>query len=72
MGAADTDGRRHGRGRRPVPRPGRRPHPVPGVFGLGLGYARSDSWGRRRVGINTFHGEDAERIVSQVLATAMV
>ncbi|MFF7370359.1 hypothetical protein [Streptomyces tricolor] len=46
--------------------------PVPGVFGLGLGYARSDAWGRRRVGINTFHGEDAERIVSQVLATAMV
>ncbi|MEU2061848.1 hypothetical protein [Streptomyces sp. NPDC013455] len=43
---------------------------VPGVFGIGLGYARCDAWGRRRVGINTFHGEDAERIVSGVAATA--
>ncbi|MFC8914135.1 hypothetical protein ACFT5C_00035 [Streptomyces sp. NPDC057116] len=45
---------------------------VPGVFGLGLGYARSDAWGRRRVGINAFHGEDAERIVSEVLARVAV
>ncbi|MGW4887566.1 FAD/NAD(P)-binding protein [Streptomyces murinus] len=45
---------------------------VPGIFGIGLGYARTDVWGRRRVGINTFHGEDAERIVSQVLAATTV
>ncbi|WBO65108.1 hypothetical protein [Streptomyces camelliae] len=43
--------------------------PVPGVFGLGLGYAQSDAWGRRRVGVNTFHGPDSEHIVSQVLHT---
>ncbi|MEU2956969.1 hypothetical protein [Streptomyces xanthochromogenes] len=43
---------------------------VPGVFGLGLGYARLDAWGRRRVGINAFHGEDAGQVVSEVLATA--
>lgn len=45
---------------------------VAGVFGIGLGYARSDAWGRRRVGINTFHSEDAERIVSGVLAAVPV
>lgn len=43
---------------------------VPEVFGIGIGYARSDAWGRRRVGINAFHGEDAERIVSGLPATA--
>ncbi|WP_078624653.1 hypothetical protein [Streptomyces monomycini] len=45
---------------------------VPGVFGLGLGYARTDVWGRRRVGVNTFHGEDAEQVLSEVLAPATV
>ncbi|MET7607964.1 hypothetical protein [Streptomyces avermitilis] len=40
---------------------------VEGVQGLGLGYARSDAWGHRRVGINVFHGADAETIVSTLL-----
>ncbi|MFF9812336.1 hypothetical protein [Streptomyces sp. NPDC014006] len=47
-------------------------HAVPGVFGIGLGYARCDAWGRRRVGINTFHGEDGERIVVAMPAPAGV
>lgn len=40
---------------------------VAGVFGLGLGFGPSDVWGRRRVGINTFHGAGSESVVSQLL-----
>ncbi|MFD3620640.1 hypothetical protein ACFWWT_36490 [Streptomyces sp. NPDC058676] len=39
---------------------------VPGLFGLGLGYARQDPYGRRRVGVNVFHGTDADHVVRAV------
>ncbi|MYU18235.1 hypothetical protein GTZ78_48045, partial [Streptomyces sp. SID8361] len=39
---------------------------IPGLFGLGLGYARRDAYGRRRVGVNVFHGTDADHIVYAV------
>ncbi|MEU9294624.1 hypothetical protein [Streptomyces sp. NPDC048266] len=37
--------------------------PVPGVYALGLGYPRIGDDGVGRVGINLFHGTDADRIV---------
>ncbi|MFF1508213.1 hypothetical protein [Streptomyces sp. NPDC058326] len=37
--------------------------PVPGVYALGLGYPRIGDDGVGRVGINLFHGADADRIV---------
>ncbi|MEU4076246.1 hypothetical protein DEJ45_06395 [Streptomyces venezuelae] len=37
--------------------------PVPGVFALGLGYPRTGDDGVGRVGINLFHGTDADRVV---------
>lgn len=41
--------------------------PVPGVYGLGIGFARPDSRGERRVGLNIFHGPDAEEILHGLL-----
>jgi hypothetical protein len=42
---------------------------LPGVYGLGLGYARSDERGHSKVGINLFHGTDADRIIHAISAT---
>ncbi|MDT7787047.1 MAG: hypothetical protein QOF58_5466 [Pseudonocardiales bacterium] len=39
---------------------------VPRLYGLGIGYAQRDANGRRRVGINVFHGGDADRIVGDL------
>jgi hypothetical protein len=38
--------------------------PICGVYGLGIGFARPDSCGERRVALNVFHGLDAEEILS--------
>lgn len=39
---------------------------LPNVYGIGLGYTRLTSAGVRRVGINLFHGQDAELIVTGI------
>lgn len=44
--------------------------PVADVYGLGIGFARGDEHGRRRAGINVFHGRDAEDIVESLLTRA--
>ncbi|MEU3523140.1 FAD/NAD(P)-binding protein [Streptomyces sp. NPDC038707] len=44
--------------------------PLAGVYGLGIGFARRDAGSERRVGINVFHGQDAEDIVTSLLTRA--
>lgn len=44
--------------------------PLAGVHGLGIGFARRDAGSERRVGINVFHGQDAEDIVRSLLVRA--
>ena len=46
--------------------------PLPGAFGLGLGYPRVDASARRRVGVNCFHGGDGADIMRAVLERADV
>ncbi len=42
--------------------------PVVGLYGLGIGYPRRLNDGPRRIGLNFFHGADAELIVEQLSA----
>jgi hypothetical protein len=41
--------------------------PIRDVYGVGIGFARPDSRGERRVGLNLFHGSDAEEILSGLI-----
>jgi hypothetical protein len=40
---------------------------IPGLHGIGLGFARSDRAGERQAALNVFHGRDAEDVVRQLL-----
>src|SRR5262249_55548974 len=41
--------------------------PIRGVYGVGIGFARPDSRGERRVSLNFFHGLDAEEILRDLI-----